>query len=263
MTDFAFELDAGRTCLDFANTHDSAGEHLNSYADLVAFAAQSHLLNPDDARWLQAEGLRDPLRADGVMLRARRLRAAIYAMFSAVAAGQTPREYDVEQLNFELAATLTHARILPVTDTRAGREAQRDHADAGDRVDVHGSQDAGGRADVHNTRDGGDSTEAHTRRKAGDTAAAEVSYRWGWVGRNMDAPLWGVSRSAADLLTTDDDLRRVRECGGAECRWLFMDTSKNRTRQWCSMRSCGNREKARRHYARSRTPQSATEGLPS
>jgi predicted RNA-binding Zn ribbon-like protein len=32
----------------------------------------------------------------------------------------------------------------------------------------------------------------------------------------------------------------------------FFDVSKNGTRRWCSMSGCGNRAKARRHYARSR-----------
>ena len=36
------------------------------------------------------------------------------------------------------------------------------------------------------------------------------------------------------------------------CFWLFLDTTRNRSRQWCSMTSCGNREKARRHYQRQR-----------
>jgi predicted RNA-binding Zn ribbon-like protein len=30
--------------------------------------------------------------------------------------------------------------------------------------------------------------------------------------------------------------------------WLFIDASKNATRRWCDMASCGNRAKARRHY---------------
>jgi predicted RNA-binding Zn ribbon-like protein len=77
-------------------------------------------------------------------------------------------------------------------------------------------------------------------------------YIWGWHGRNMDAPVWPISRSAADLLTDDAARERLRECGAPDCAWLFVDTSKNRTRQWCSMRSCGNREKARRHYQRLR-----------
>jgi len=83
-------------------------------------------------------------------------------------------------------------------------------------------------------------------------------YGWGWSGRELDAPLWAISRSAADLLTTRVELRRVRECGGDDCHWLFMDTSKNRSRQWCSMQSCGNRQKARRHYERLRKASRST-----
>jgi predicted RNA-binding Zn ribbon-like protein len=40
----------------------------------------------------------------------------------------------------------------------------------------------------------------------------------------------------------------VRACGG--CGWLFLDTSKNHSRRWCSMDACGNQAKARRHYRR-------------
>jgi predicted RNA-binding Zn ribbon-like protein len=46
------------------------------------------------------------------------------------------------------------------------------------------------------------------------------------------------------------DLRRVKVC--SNCHWLFVDRSRNRTRVWCDMRVCGNRAKARRHYARRR-----------
>jgi predicted RNA-binding Zn ribbon-like protein len=77
-------------------------------------------------------------------------------------------------------------------------------------------------------------------------------YVWGWSGRDLDAPLWPIARSAADLLTSDDDLRLVRQCGAEDCQWLFLDSTRNRSRQWCSMQACGNREKARRHYRRLR-----------
>jgi predicted RNA-binding Zn ribbon-like protein len=77
---------------------------------------------------------------------------------------------------------------------------------------------------------------------------------WGW--RDEDEPLsrmlWSIVRSAAELLTSPD-LAFVRECPGVDCDWLFLDTSKNHSRQWCAMDSCGNRAKARRHYARKRT----------
>jgi predicted RNA-binding Zn ribbon-like protein len=71
----------------------------------------------------------------------------------------------------------------------------------------------------------------------------------------MDAPLWGVTRSAADLLTSDTERPLVRECSAEDCHWLFLDTTRNRSRQWCSMKSCGNRQKARRHYQRVRSQQ--------
>jgi predicted RNA-binding Zn ribbon-like protein len=38
---------------------------------------------------------------------------------------------------------------------------------------------------------------------------------------------------------------RVRAC--ARCGWLFLDSSRGGRRRWCSMSTCGNREKASRH----------------
>jgi predicted RNA-binding Zn ribbon-like protein len=64
----------------------------------------------------------------------------------------------------------------------------------------------------------------------------------------LDQVLWWVLRSATNLLTSED-IQRVGVCADDRgCGWLFYDTSRNRTRQWCSMRGCGNRAKARRHY---------------
>ncbi len=53
-----------------------------------------------------------------------------------------------------------------------------------------------------------------------------------------------VIRSAADVIMSD--LARLRVCGGDGCAWLFLDTTRNRSRQWCEMRICGNRAKASR-----------------
>lgn len=80
------------------------------------------------------------------------------------------------------------------------------------------------------------------------------SLTWAWTRDDeaLDRMLWPVVWSAAELLTSDE-LDRVKECPGADgCGWLFLDTSKNRSRQWCAMDGCGNRAKARRHYARTR-----------
>jgi len=65
----------------------------------------------------------------------------------------------------------------------------------------------------------------------------------------LTAPLRPIVRSAAELLISGR-LDRIRECDGATCTWLFLDQSRNRSRRWCSMETCGNRAKVRRHYRR-------------
>jgi predicted RNA-binding Zn ribbon-like protein len=86
-------------------------------------------------------------------------------------------------------------------------------------------------------------------------------FAWRWNGDEnaLDQVLWPVARSAAELLTSDE-LSRVGVCAGDGCGWLFFDTSKNRSRRWCSMQDCGNRAKARRHYRRSRVQDRDDEG---
>lgn len=68
-----------------------------------------------------------------------------------------------------------------------------------------------------------------------------------WRG-DLDDPervLSPIAWSAHDLLL-GKDLALVRECNSADCHWLFIDRSRNRSRRWCGMAICGNVEKARR-----------------
>ena len=201
LSDYVFDLDAGILCLDFVNTRGSSGEHLRTYADLVAFAQQSSLVTPADADWLHAQAEREPLVAQGVLSRALHLREALRGIFGAVANDDSPLEADLSVLNGDLALSLPNARV---------------------------------------------------------EANAE-GFDWTWSGRALDRVLWPISRSAAELLTSAAQRRLVRQCGASDCEWLFLDTSKNRSRQWCSMQSCGNREKARRHYQRIKSRRSAAE----
>jgi predicted RNA-binding Zn ribbon-like protein len=60
------------------------------------------------------------------------------------------------------------------------------------------------------------------------------------------AALYG---SALEVLTTTEP-ERVKVCPGHRCGWLFLDESPARVRKWCSMKACGNRQKAREHYRR-------------
>lgn len=83
-------------------------------------------------------------------------------------------------------------------------------------------------------------------------ALTEAGFDWQWAGDEdaLDRPLWPIARSAADLLTSDE-VQRVGQCADDRgCGWLFLDTSRNHSRRWCSIKDCGNRAKARRYYAR-------------
>lgn len=86
----------------------------------------------------------------------------------------------------------------------------------------------------------------HLRLQGGETGT-----RWVWAGplTRPDRLLWSVARSAADLLTSDE-AGLVRECASDRCSWMFLDRSRSKRRRWCDMSTCGNRAKARRHYAK-------------
>ena len=57
---------------------------------------------------------------------------------------------------------------------------------------------------------------------------------------------------AVNLLTTEDRLR-IKSCADTVCGWMFFDISKNKSRQWCDMKSCGNRAKARKFYRQNKS----------
>ena len=77
--------------------------------------------------------------------------------------------------------------------------------------------------------------------------AWEVDPRTATAEGALAAVLW----SAGDLLT-GGLLDKVRRCANPDCGWLFFDDSRAGKRRWCSMASCGNRAKAKRHYHRTR-----------
>jgi predicted RNA-binding Zn ribbon-like protein len=188
-----------RLCLNFANTVDPRqGDHprefLTGYPDLVAWSVRVGVLDQPAAEELAAAAERDRAAAESVYAEAVRVREALYAVFSAAAAGAVAPAPALATLNAAVARAFAHAMVEPRED----------------------------------------------------------GYSWGWRS-NRPAPdrmLWPVLRSAVDLLTSDE-LARVKECPGlGDCGWLFLDTSKNGSRRWCSMEGCGNRAKGRRHYQR-------------
>jgi predicted RNA-binding Zn ribbon-like protein len=71
-----------------------------------------------------------------------------------------------------------------------------------------------------------------------------------WEGDHLERPLWPLAAAAVDLLRSGP-LDRLKVC--ADCPWLFIDTSKNRSRRWCSMEVCGAHSKMRRYRQRRAT----------
>jgi len=79
-------------------------------------------------------------------------------------------------------------------------------------------------------------------------------FAWSWgVGEDaLDSLMWPIALSAAELLISEK-CERVGQCANDRgYGWLFLDTSKNRSRRWCDINDCGNRAKQRRHYERTR-----------
>ncbi len=80
---------------------------------------------------------------------------------------------------------------------------------------------------------------------------AGTAYRLGWSGADLEQPLHLIGVSAV-LLLTGPELDRVKQCPGPTCGWLFLDTTRNRSRRWCEASECGNRNRVQEHYRRSR-----------
>lgn len=60
---------------------------------------------------------------------------------------------------------------------------------------------------------------------------------------------WRIIEAAVALLISAQT-GRLRACPA--CGWFFVDKTKNRSRRWCSMATCGNSAKARRYYWRTK-----------
>jgi predicted RNA-binding Zn ribbon-like protein len=105
------------------------------------------------------------------------------------------------------------------------------------------------RAGIYATAVGADGWRAVAAEAERAAASARLTPE-GWVlPQQLELPVLAAARGAAEFLLSD---RRstVRACPGRQCGWLFVDPSGRR--RWCSMATCGNREKQRRHSERAR-----------
>jgi predicted RNA-binding Zn ribbon-like protein len=84
----------------------------------------------------------------------------------------------------------------------------------------------------------------------GRLVTVDGGFDWSWEhAQELEAPLWPIAHAALELITSGP-LERLKNCG--RCRWLFLDTTKNRGRRWCSMDACGTDAKIERYVARRR-----------
>jgi len=92
----------------------------------------------------------------------------------------------------------------------------------------------------------------------GAATASGLRMRFGADGTpRLEPAVSGVVGAMGRIVATlysameDETWTRLKLCGSQTCRWAFYDRSKNHSSRWCTMASCGNREKARRFRAHS------------
>jgi predicted RNA-binding Zn ribbon-like protein len=180
------KLLGGALCLDFANSVDWAD-------DETPLAATDALLEPDALeRWGRRLGVSSEPAGPQELQLARDLRAALHAIFSALARGEEPAAFPLARLRYAYAQAVAHGTLAP---------------------------NAGG-------------------------------FGLDWPLEEPRRARFAVAADAVALLADPARLERVRRCPGRDCGWLFLDTSGRR--RWCSMATCGSREKMRRMYERRR-----------
>lgn len=193
----ARDMIGGNAALDFINTASRwAGEpvdRLNGPEDFADWAALAGVVDAATSARIKAAARRDPKAALDLYERARRLRAALWRIFSAVQQG---RAVDAEDL-----------AILAEWTRRASQYCE-----------------------LHQTGDG-------------------FERRWTADAPDMERPLLAIAQ-AAETLLEQGPLERLHMCGGENCEWLFLDLSKNHSRRWCNMATCGNEAKVKKFRSR-------------
>jgi predicted RNA-binding Zn ribbon-like protein len=115
--DHEIELAGGALALDFANTVGGTHvrpthDHLRSYRDIVDFGTLAGGLEPRLAKRLLQRAAREPKRAEAVYELGISLREAIWAVFSALASGEAPRDSDLDLIGDAAAAGAARSRLL-------------------------------------------------------------------------------------------------------------------------------------------------------
>jgi len=93
--------------------------------------------------------------------------------------------------------------------------------------------------------------QARLKPATGVAGSRVPTMRWTWPPPDrLTDPLRPITHAAVELLT-EGPLEHLKICGN--CRWLFLDQSRNHSRRWCSMAECGTQMKQRRFVERRRS----------
>ena len=174
-----------------------------------------------------------------------------------------PDHRDHLQAPADIADWAACARVLPPAEAAWLRMAASADSLLGDRLmrsalqlreDIYtiGVEVAARRAAAPEPIDRIRAIHAHCLQKARLVPFGD-HFAWHWTAQlsPVEAVLGPISLSALTTLL-QADLSRIKQCPGEKCGWLFLDTTKNKSRRWCEMEVCGNRAKQKRIASRAR-----------
>lgn len=84
------------------------------------------------------------------------------------------------------------------------------------------------------------------------TRSADGAWMWAPAALDLATPRHLLALEFARMMTSGAVVR-FRRCEDQHCGWVFLDNSRQRNRRWCSSADCGNRNRVRAHYQRSRS----------
>jgi len=94
-------------------------------------------------------------------------------------------------------------------------------------------------------------SQSHLKLSPGKKGALHLERQW--RQRTPEEILMPLAEAAADLLATGD-FNLIRHCEDSECILWFYDRTRSHHRRWCSMATCGNRNKVAAFRQRHQSP---------
>lgn len=86
--------------------------------------------------------------------------------------------------------------------------------------------------------------------RAASFLTSQRELQWHLYEASVRDALGVIARDAISVIAGERD-GRLALCASPTCQAAFLDTSRSRTRRWCDMNTCGNREKKARLKAKS------------